>query len=235
MHPKSLLRRAWHCGVWTVADIDLIPQDYRNWLTQRSVLRKYLSWFVAINLAILAIAVTLNKTSGRISLEAAELKSQNAITQQQQIQLEQLQQQSAEYQRQLGLLRGLRAGAAVDEVFATIDRALTERDLWFLDWKFRRAGVVVDGEPRSVETGYFVIVDASQGDALPDDLKVATHMTIRGQAKDHQALSTFVRALFDQSAIKDVNVQKTSSTNYGNGRVVEFDMTITLNSAVRDI
>ena len=149
--------------------------------------------------------------------------------------MEQLQQQHAEYERQLGLLRGLRAGAAVDEIFAIIDRALTERDLWFLDWEFRRAGVVVDGAQRGVETGYFVIVDEENNNGSDRDWQVETHMTIHGQAKDHQALSTFVRALFDQSEIKDVNVQKTSSTSYGNGRVVEFDMTITLNSAVREI
>ena len=218
-----------------MADIDLIPQDYRNWLTQQSTLRRYLIAFVAVNFALVAVAVVLNQSAGRAGAEAAQLKSRNAITQQQQMQLEQLQQQHAEYERQLDLLRGLRAGAAVDEVFATIDRAITERDLWFLDWNFRRAGVVVNGEQRGVETGYFIIVDDSQDGALSDDLKVATHMTIHGQAKDHQALSTFVRALFDQSAIKDVNVQRTSSTGYGNGRVVEFDMTITLNSAVRDI
>lgn len=218
-----------------MADIDLIPRDYRNWLTQQSILRRYLTVFVAVNLAVVAVAVVLNQSSQRAGLEATQLKSRNAITQQQQMQLEQLQQQHAEYQRQLDLLRGLRAGAAVDEVFASIDRAITERDLWFLDWKFRRAGVVVNGEQRGVETGYFIIVEQSESGALPDDLKVATHMTIHGQARDHQALSTFVRALFDQSAIKDVNVQRTSSTGYGNGQVVEFDMTITLNSAVRDI
>jgi len=218
-----------------VAEIDLIPQDYRNWLTQQSILRKYVTMFVAVNLAVVVVAVMLNQSARRASLEAVQLNSQNAMTRRQQTELEQLQQQQAEYQRQLDLLRGLRAGAAVDEVFSTIDRAITERDLWFLDWRFRRAGVVVNGEQRGVETGYFIIVEESEAGALPDELRVATHMTIHGQAKDHQALSTFVRALFDQSAIKDVNVQRTSSTVYGNGRVVEFDMTITLNSAVRDI
>jgi len=218
-----------------MADIDLIPQDYRNWLTQQSVLRKYLIVFAALNAVVIIFAMLLNQTSERVALRAAQLKSQNAITQQQQVQLERLQQQHAEYERQLGLLRGLRAGAAVDEIFAVIDRALSDKDLWFLDWKFRRAGVVVNGEKRGVETGYFVIVDEKQKGIPSDEWKVETRMTIHGQAKDHQALSTFVRSLFDQSEIKDVNVQKTFSTNHGNGRVVQFDMTITLNSAVRDI
>lgn len=217
-----------------MSDIDLIPQDYRNWLTQQSMLRRYLLVFAGINVAIFVLAMALVQASNRISDEAVELKSKNAITQQQQEQLEQLQQQHAEYERQLGLLRGLRAGAAADEIFSVIDRSLNSDDLWFVDWKFQRAGVVVDGEQRGVETGYFVIVDEEQN---PNDgeWQVETRMTIHGEAKDHQALSTFVRALFEQSEIKDVNVQRTSAIAYGSGRVVEFDMTIILNSTVRDI
>ncbi len=217
-----------------MAEINLIPQDYRNWLTQQSVLKHYVLGIAAVNVVIVGMALLLASTSKNVAREAAELKTRNAITQQQQTQLEQLQAQHSEYQRQLSLLRGLRAGAAVDEVFAVIDRSMIGGDLWFLDWEFRRAGVVVDGQQRDVDTGYFVIVDEAQ-DATQRDWKVETHMQIHGQAKDHQALSTFVRALFDQVEIEDVNVQRTNATSYGNGRVVEFDMTIILNSEVREI
>lgn len=217
-----------------MAEIDLIPQDYRNQLTLQSALRKYVVMFAALNAFVLVFALLLGQTSRSVAAEAVELKTENAITQQQQAQLEQLQLQQGEYERQLGLLRGLRAGAAVDEIFGIVDRALRGRDLWFLDWKFSRAGVVLNGEQRGIETGYFVIVDEDQ--RQPDDeWQVETRMTIHGQAKDHQALSTFVRSLFDQREIKDVKLQKTSAISYGNGRVVEFDMTITLNSALRDI
>jgi len=217
-----------------MSEIDLIPQDYRNRLKQQSVLRNFAVAFGALNALILTVALLLGQTSKSVAADVAELKTVNAITQQQQAQLEQLQIQQSEYVRQLGLLRGLRAGAAVDEIFTIVDRALNGRDLWFLEWQFRRAGVVVNGEQREIETGYFVIVDADESSA-DDEWEVATRMTIRGQAKDHQALSTFVRALFDQREIKDVKLQKTSATSYGNGRVVEFDMTITLNSTMRDI
>lgn len=217
-----------------MADIDLIPQDYRNQQTQLSVLRKYAASFGALNFLVVVVALVLSQSSKSVATEATELKMANAITQQQQAQLEQLQIQQAEYERQLGLLRGLRAGAAVDEIIAIVDRALNGRELWFLDWQFRRAGVVVNGEQRGIETGYFVIVDEDQK-ASDEEWQVETRMTIRGQAKDHEALSTFVRALFEQSEITDVKLQKTSATTYGNGRVVEFDMTISLNSTMREI
>ena len=217
-----------------MADIDLIPVDYRNWLNQQSVVRKYVIGFVLANALIFAAGMLLGYTAKQAQAKAVQLQSENAITQQQQAQLQQLKDQQAEYERRWSLLRGLRAGAAIDDIFSLIDRSIVAGELWFLDWSFRRAGVIVDGQQRGVETGYFVIV-ADEDDPLADhDLEVETHMTIHGQAKDHQALSKFVRALFEQRDIKDVNVRKTSQTDYANGRVVNFDIAVVLNSAFRE-
>lgn len=217
-----------------MADIDLIPNDYRIWLGQRAIVRKYAIAFAALATLVVAAAILLDQSAQRAQSRAQELKVDNAITEQQQIQLQQLREQQAEYERHWSLLRGLRAGAAIDDIFSLIDRSLVAGDLWFLDWSFRRAGVIVDGETRGIETGYFVIVEESTDPFANPDLEVETHMNIHGQAKDHQALSKFVRALFEQQDIKDVNVQKTSQTNYANGRAVDFDMTVVLNSVYRE-
>lgn len=217
-----------------MADIDLIPNDYRNWLGQQSVVRRYGTVFVALNVLIIVAAVVFGQMSERARADVSRLKSENAITQQQQTQLQQLEDQQSEYERQWSLLRGLRAGAAIDDIFTLIDESIISGDLWFLDWSFRRAGVIVDGEQQGVETGYFIIVADNADPFANPDLEVETHMTIHGQAKDHQALSKFVRALFEQQDIKDVNVQKTSQIDYANGRAVDFNMTVVLNSALKD-
>lgn len=217
-----------------MAEIDLIPVDYRDWLARKATVMKYAIALVLINAVIVAVGLLIGNLAERQQDRALVLKTENAITQQQQAQLQQLRDQQTEYERRWSLLRGLRAGAAIDDIFSLIDRSIISGDLWFLDWSFRRAGVIVDGEQRGVETGYFVIVSEDDDALASKDLSVATHMTIHGQAKDHQALSKFVRALFEQPDIKDVNVQKTSQTSYGNGRVVDFNMTVVLNSASRD-
>ena len=215
-----------------MAELDLIPQDYRNWLKQRMMFRQYLIAFAVLNIVVLASSGVLAQMSKSAMGTVRDLQSQSAITEQQQVQLEQLREQQAEYERRWSLLRGLRAGAAVEDIFRIIDRSLTNNDLWFVDWRFRRAGVVVDGETQDVETGYFMIVleDGNYSDNA--EWQVETHMTINGQARDHQALSTFVRALFEQDSIRDVSVQKTSLTDYASGRVVEFELAIVLNSAI---
>ncbi len=213
-----------------MAELDLIPQDYRDWLNQRSVLRQYFVLFVVLNVIVLSATGVLAQLSKATVGRIQTLQSQSAITEQQQVQLEQLREQQTEYERRWSLLRGLRAGAAVEDIFQIIDAALVGDDLWFVNWSFRRAGVVVDGEVREVETGYFVIV--SEDGAESRDWQVETHMTVNGQARDHQALSKFVRALFEQPSIKDVSVRNTALTDYANGRVVSFELTIVLNNAI---
>lgn len=215
-----------------MAELDLIPQDYRDWLNQRSMLRRYVIVFVALNIAILISSGAFAHLTRLATDRIQELQAQSAITEQQQAQLETLREQQAEYESRWSLLRGLRAGAAVEDIFRIIDQALVDDDLWFVDWRFQRAGVVVNGERRDVETGYFVMV---REDGIPNenvDWEVETLMTVNGQAKDHQALSTFVRALFEQASIRDVSVRKTSRTDYAGGRVVSFELGIVLNSAV---
>jgi cell division protein FtsB len=218
-----------------MTDIDLIPVDYRDWLGRQAIARKYITSLVMLSVVILAGSLFLGNAAKSEQARASQLKSDNAITQQQQLQLQQLKDQRAEFERQWSLLRGLRAGAAVDDIFSLIDDSLVAGELWFLEWSFRRSGVIVDGERRGVETGYFIIV-ADENDPLANsNLEIETHMTIRGQANDHQALSKFVRALFEQQAIKDVSVQRTSQTDYANGRVIDFDLTVVLNSASREV
>jgi len=215
-----------------MADLDLIPQDYRDWLSRRAILRQYAIVFVVVNILILASTGALAHFYNGATQRIQELQAESAITEQQQTQLETLREQQAEYERRWSLLRGLRAGAAVEDIFRIIDEALVDDDLWFVDWSFRRAGVVVNGESRDVETGYFVMVLEDGNENKNLDWKVETLMTVSGQARDHQALSTFVRALFEQPSIRDVSVRKTSRADYAGGRVVSFELGIVLNSAV---
>ncbi len=218
-----------------MSELDLIPQDYRNKLTRRAMLGQYLIAFVILNVLVLAAGGLFAHLTRQATTEIQNLKSRSAITEQQQARLEQLGSQQSEYERRWSLLRGLRAGAAVEDIFKIVDRALVNEDLWFVDWSFRRAGVVVDGETRGIETGYFLIVsDDDQASEVPD-WQVETHMTLEGRALDHQALSKFVRALFEQPDIRDVSVRRTSLIDYANDRVVSFDLTIILNSDVERI
>ena len=215
-----------------MAEIDLIPSEYRRWLDQRRLLRDFGIFVAIIAVLIVAASEWSRMETAAAREQASQLRTSNAISQQQQQQLEQIRGQQAEFRRQLSLLRGLRAGAAIEDIFAIIDRSIVEGDLWFVDWSFRRAGVIVNGEQRGVETGYFIIADPDADGG--SNFEVETHMSIHGQARDHQALSNFVRALFEQRHISDVSVQKTSRVEYGGGSVVDFNLTVVLASEPRE-
>ncbi|MDX1516737.1 MAG: hypothetical protein R3288_07850 [Woeseiaceae bacterium] len=213
-----------------MAEIDLIPREYRTWLEQQRMLRNALIAIALVNLAVIAAGALLSHSVRQANALATRLQADNAITQQQQLRLQQLKDQQAIYEQQWSLLRGLRAGAAVEDIFSLIDRSLVGDRLWFLDWNFRRAGIVIDGQTRGTETGYFIIVSETADPTETAELEVETRMSIHGQASDHEALSSFVRGLFGQPDIKDVNVRRTMTTNYANSRVVEFDITVILQS-----
>ena len=217
-----------------MASIDLVPVDYRIWLQQRLVLRNYGISLMLLALLVAGAAYAVGDAANNTQTQAAQLRLQNAITQNQQEQLQQMKDQHGEYERQWSLLRGLRAGAAVEDIFRIIDESLMGDKLWFVEWSFRRAGVIVHGEQRGVETGYFIIVSSEEGATSDSGYEVETHMSIHGQAQDHQALSGFVRQLFAQDLIKDVSVQRTSRDRSSGRRVVDFDITVVLNSAPKE-
>jgi hypothetical protein len=214
-----------------MADIDLIPTDYRFqiWL-RRSALRFGL---VLGTLSLVAAAgyFGLVFATGRVRADVEALQARQAVTTQQRDELTRLEDTKRSYERQLALLQGLRSGAAAQAMFETVDRALVD-GVWFLDWEFRRAGSVVDEKPRTVATGYFIVVPAGEGRAAEETWKIDTHMAIRGQAQDYSALSNFVRGLLDQPEIQSVRVLESTLLPRATSAVVQFRLAVVVNSGM---
>ena len=146
--------------------------------------------------------------------------------------MERLGVEKSELEQQFHLLSGLRSGAAAGDMFVTIDRALTSEDVWFLEWQFQRAGVMAGEDVRTVNTGYFIVVPDGAEQLAADELRVQTHMTIRGQARDHSALSGFVRRLFAQPEIDDVRILRTALNSGRQTSIVNFELAVVLNTNV---
>jgi hypothetical protein len=112
-------------------------------------------------------------------------------------------------------------------MFTVIDHALDGGDVWFRSWRFQRAGAEVEMEgEESVNTGYFVVLPPDGESSESRAWRVETHMEIRGHARDHAALSTFVRRLYEQPSIEDVKVLKTNAREYDHGSLVDFDLAV---------
>lgn len=213
-----------------MADIDLIPADYRNriWLQGRA---KLFAALVASMLVITTLAFTVMEiTTGKLENRIGELQKQQEITTQQRDAMVRLDKNKQDLEYQLSLLTSLRSGAAAPEMFAAIDRAMSDGDVWFEDWEFRRAGSnVVKKEEEISSNGYFIILPAGNNATTDTAWKIETHMTIKGQAKDHSALSRFVRQLYNQPEIHNIKILNTSTA--ANKKAVDFNLAVTVNSA----
>lgn len=197
----------------------------RLWLQSR-VKRTAVAMVVMVTMAA-AMFTVLNYLVAQVDRDVSVLQKRQAITTQQREALTQLNEQKKSLHHQLELLSGLRSGASASAMFVAIDRAITDGDVWFQNWQFQRAGTSVEKPAEPASNGYFIIMPASS-DKKTAAWKIETHMTIRGQARDHSALSRFVRQLFAQPDIQDVRILNTSLA--ANREFVDFNLAVTVNS-----
>ncbi len=210
-------------------EIDLFPDNLR----QRLLL---LRWFKLTGLALVLITVVsatayvgLGQVNAKIDREIQQFQSQRKITTSSRKQLQQLKQQKLNLQQQLDLLAGLRSGASAESMFVTIDRALPGPEVWITNWKFRRAGTIVEGRPQTVSTGYFIVIPAGTKtrDASKEETwKIETNMTLQGQAMDHVAMTRFVQNLTQQPEIENVRIVSTRANKINQIKLIDFNLDI---------
>ncbi|MDX1698389.1 MAG: hypothetical protein R3308_08885, partial [Thiohalobacterales bacterium] len=146
-----------------MAEIDLVPGDYRRLLWLRGRAQTTLAVILGALLLSIAIYALLHALSTGLEKQISELQSRQAITNQQREALTALDSHRTALQRKLDLLSGLRGGAAAARMFVTIDRALQGDEVWFTSWEFRRAGSAVENKPETTSNGYFIVIPAEDG------------------------------------------------------------------------
>lgn len=209
-----------------MSEFDLIPSDYRLGLAVRHwLLRVCLATGVVASL-LLAAAGTLAYANNDLTQQIRQLQTHHAMTTQQREQLEKLDSHIGDMRRQLHLLTTLRGGAPAEQVFHVINAALPQGSVWLQEWDFARAGTAEE-IVASVNAGYFIIVDDNATEPAPE-WKVQTHVTLHGQARDHAALSSFARQLYQQPAVSDVRVQQATLRRFTTANIVEFELTAVL-------
>jgi hypothetical protein len=211
-----------------MAEIDLIPRDYRNrvfiidWGKRLSVT---MAVFMVLSIS---IYVVLNVSNRRLGENVVRLQHKQKTLVQGQESLREIVETKERYQRQWELLRNLRNSTAASRMFVIIDRAIPAGDIWFLNWEFQRSSDIVELQPESENTGNFIVLSDKAGQGKGEAWEIRTRMTVKGQANDHSALSRFVRQLYEQPEVQDVRILNTSLVKTAS--VVNFDMVVTVNS-----
>lgn len=214
-------------------EIDLIPQEYHQQQMMSGWLKSAGIALLAISALILVGFTWLKLESSQLEGKIEQLQSQKEITSSHRAQLEQLTQKKKDLQQQLKLLAGLRSGAAAEQMFVTIDRALPNHNVWITGWRFRRAGTPVEKVDETVNTGYFIVIPSGSGNSKKttrETWKIETQMTIKGQSMDHAALSEFVLNLTRQPEIEDVRVVNTQLAEVNQVKLVNFNLDIVVST-----
>ena len=216
--------------------MDLIPEDYKRYLQQLQLLQRWAVFmFVLITLST-SISFAMDYKSDIFQKEIAILEQKKSISSQQRNVLQLLEKDHKKLRVKHNILEKLRGGAVAENMFVTIDRALDGNNVWFKNWSFERAGSKTSEPQKGVNTGYFIVIPESEraNNKQQEAWKIQTHMEVDGEAKDHEALSSFVRRLLQQPQIGDVRILNTQQRTYVDTTVVDFRLVITVNSRYRN-
>ena len=211
-----------------MAEIDLIPTDYRNRVMIFGWGKRLMVSFTAFTVLCVALYVGLEVANRQLGENVAVLQIRQQSVAQGRDVLREIAEKRDHYKRQWELLSYLRNSTAAPRMFEIVERAITPGDVWFLNWEFKRTGAVSKFPADSSGTGYFIALSDSKGQEAGEAWEINTRMSIKGQASDHSALSRFVRRLYEQPEVDDVRILNTSRLKTAG--VVNFDMVVTVNS-----
>jgi len=214
-------------------ELDLIPASYR----QRLQIQRWCSIFVlvlaAIVLAIGALKYLLAQQYGTLQSEIRGLQKEQQISILQQRQYNALLATEKKLHNRLEILEGLRGGPSIRQIFLVIDRVI-DADVWFQRWTFSREGKITPVKPKTVQTGYFIIIeDSAGGNRERQAWQFRTHMEIQGQARNHTLFAAFVKRLLAQPEIEDVQVLQTKLHSFQDVQVVDFKIAVIVDNRFR--
>lgn len=206
-------------------DIDLIPEEYRETRWRIKVLKRTGLVTVIACAALLAATAFMMSRTREASNANKAAQGRIAIAEQQRAQLEIIDGRIAGLEAQLRLLGGLRSGAVAEALFALIDDALPQGEVWLDDLRLVRAGVSVPEGATAERVGYFIVVSNPPGDG---QTHVQSTLDLEGHAVDHAALSRFVRRLYAHPEVNEVRLDRTTRRNAEDDGAVGFELSITL-------
>ncbi len=212
--------------------MNLIPEDYKRYLQQLHILQLWGVTVMVVIVISISTSFTLNYKVNEYQKKIVILEKKKAISSHQRNLLKALEKNHTQLSKKHETLNKLRGGALAENMFLTIDKVLAGNDVWFKNWRFDRAGNRASEQEETVNTGYFIVIPVTDNanKKRKESWRIYTRMEVNGEARDHSALSSFVRRLLQQPQIGDVSILNTQQRSYADKTVVSFKLMITVNS-----
>ncbi len=214
-----------------MAEFNLIPADYHECEQIQQKLYRFAFILLGLILSIAGLSFVLQHITTNLKSEIQKREEGKMLTLQQQQKFNELLAQERSLTKRLEIFDALRGGPPIRQLFVAIDRIMDE-SIWFTEWKFQRAGEIIEATPQTTQNGYFITIpEESSGAGKSQVWQLKSHMQIAGGAINHSALSAFVSKLIALPEIEDVKIINTTLKTYLTTQAVDFNMILIIDNS----
>jgi cell division protein FtsB len=215
-----------------MADMDLIPDDYRQRLDLKRVLRNFIVASVAVAICIALGKALLTYLIWRENVQVVRLEQQEQVLQNNKGKAEQYRQQKQITEQQIAALNELRGHDRVDAFLRAMDSAYAE-GVWFDSLRFmRRSGTgSLDNVRTAVNAGIIVVPEGAEDQ---QSLDINHGVEIIGHSLSHSILAEFMRNLGAEESVADLRLIDTGTRNYTTTQVVDFKLNLKISEKAKE-
>lgn len=205
-----------------MADMDMIPGDYRQDRGLRRRLRHFVTACIVVLCCIGLARMLLYYLTWRESAEVARLEQLEQVSQKNKTRKEEYRQKKEVTEQQLAALNKLRGGDRVTLFLQAIDSA-HNNGIWFDNLRYmRRSGTgTLDNVPGAANMKILVVPKRAEANVLRE---ITQDAEIVGHAINHSVLADFMRILATRPGVADVRLIDTRTRAYLTTSVVDFNL-----------
>jgi cell division protein FtsB len=207
-----------------MGDMDLIPDDYRQRLDLRRVLRNFIvACVVVVSFLVLGKAL-LAYLIWRENVQVVRLEQLEQVLQNNKSKAAQFRQKKQVTEQQIVALNELRGRDRMALFLRAIDSAYSE-GVWFDNLRFMRRSSTgtLDNVPAAANAGIIIVPDGAE---TSQSLEINHGAEIIGHAVSHSMLAEFMRSLGAEPSVADLRLIDTGTRSYTTVQVVDFNLAL---------
>ncbi len=210
---------------------NLVPAEYKQQRIIFSDLKTtgVLSGFIL--LVVIGLYLTINYSILDYKARLEEIAESRKQIESTRAEMHSIEESRQKLESRYTLMKGLKGNISAQGLFAAIDSSLS-KDIEFEAVSFNRAGEPVESEKVAVKSSYFIVIPESDGilKTRYDALRIDANMNIRGRAKTHSAMATFMTNLAQQKQIDRVELLRSGGKPKGIEEWISFELFIVINN-----
>lgn len=214
-----------------MAEIDLIPGDFRQHRSLHRQVRYFLAACVAVLCLVAAARLALAYLSWRETAQVVQLEQQNQTLQQNKVKAESFRQKKQVTEQQLAALDQLRGHDRVAIFLRAFDQAYRE-GVWLDSVRFMRRAAIgkLTNVPGATQANMVVVPVGAEANAQFD---VSQGAELVGHALNHTLLADFMQRLRAQSGVINLQLVSTATRQYTTAQVVDFSLNLLIDTQPR--